>query len=115
MVPEGSFIQLARSVSGLRFDTDQKESKYFFGQGQLFFPAIDPNLWVFDFIMAENVTRIPVKTQEKAANVPSRTQGWTPFLSLRREMDRLFDDFGRGFWQLPIYINAAPKLPLHSF
>jgi HSP20 family protein len=52
--------------------------------------------------MAETVTKIPVKIQEKApANVPSATQAWAPFLSLRREMDRLFDDFGRGFWQLP--------------
>ena len=51
--------------------------------------------------MVENVTKIPVKIQEKAANVPSTTQAWTPFVSLRREMDRLFDDFGRGFWQLP--------------
>ncbi len=51
--------------------------------------------------MAENVTRIPVKIQGKTANVPSTTQVWAPFFSLRREMDRLFDDFGRGFWQLP--------------
>jgi HSP20 family protein len=53
-----------------------------------------------DFAMVD-VTRIPVKIQEKTANVPSTTQGWAPFFSLRREMDRLFDDFGRGFWQLP--------------
>jgi len=54
-----------------------------------------------DFTMAETVTKIPVKIQEKAANVPSTTQAWAPFLSLRREMDRLFDDFGRGLWRLP--------------
>jgi len=100
----------------LRFDTDQKEPKFFLGKDSCFSPRLIPvHLGVFDFIMAENVTRIPVKTQEKAANVPSRTQVWAPLLSLRREMDRLFDDFGRGFWQLPIHINAAPKLPLHSF
>ena len=51
--------------------------------------------------MAENVTRIPVKFQGKAANVPSMMHVWAPFLSLRQEMDRLFDDFGRGFWRLP--------------
>ena len=51
--------------------------------------------------MAETVTKIPVKIQEKAANLASTTQAWPPFLSLRREMDRLFDDFGRGFWRLP--------------
>ena len=28
--------------------------------------------------MAENVTKIPVKIQEKAANVPSTTQAWAP-------------------------------------
>src|SRR5665811_322362 len=54
-----------------------------------------------DFVMAETVTKIPVKIQERAADVPSTTQTGAPFLSLRREMDRLFDDFGRGFWQLP--------------
>jgi HSP20 family protein len=54
-----------------------------------------------EFVMAETVTKIPVKTEEKAANVPSTTQAWAPFWGLRREMDRLFDDFGRGFWQLP--------------
>ncbi len=51
--------------------------------------------------MAETVTKIPVKFQEKTAKVPSTTRAWAPFLSLRREIDRLFDDFGRGFWQLP--------------
>ena len=51
--------------------------------------------------MGEIVTKIPVKVQEKAANVASTTQAWAPFLSLRRELDRLFDDFGRGFWQHP--------------
>lgn len=51
--------------------------------------------------MAENVTKIPVKSQEKAADVPSTSQAWFPFFSLRREMDRLFDDFGRGFLQFP--------------
>jgi HSP20 family protein len=55
-----------------------------------------------DFAMAENVTKIPVKVQGKAAGLPSTTQAWAPpFLNLRREMDRLFDDFGRGFWRLP--------------
>jgi HSP20 family protein len=54
-----------------------------------------------DLAMAENVTKIPVKVQQKAANLPSTTQTWAPFLGLRREMDRLFDDFGRDFWRLP--------------
>ena len=51
--------------------------------------------------MAEAVTKLPVKNQEKAADVSSTTQAWAPFLSLRREVDRLFDDFGGGFWRSP--------------
>jgi HSP20 family protein len=54
-----------------------------------------------DFAMAEAVTKLPVKIQEKAADIPSTTQAWTPFLSLRREIDRLFDDFDGGFWRSP--------------
>src|ERR1039458_1222719 len=54
-----------------------------------------------NFVMAETVTKIPVKIKERASDFPSTTQTWAPFFSLRREMDRLFDDFGRGFWQLP--------------
>jgi len=54
-----------------------------------------------DIAMADNVTKIPVKVQQKAAGLPSTTQAWAPFLTLRQEMDRLFDDFGRGFWRLP--------------
>jgi HSP20 family protein len=75
-------------------------------KGQLFFRAIDQNYPAVpfnqeDIVMAETVTKIPVKVQEKAVDVPSTTQAWAPFLSLRREMDRLFDDFGRGFLQFP--------------
>jgi len=40
-------------------------------------------------------TKLPVKT-EKASTSPA---AWTPFESLRREVDRLFDDFDVGFWR----------------
>ena len=50
--------------------------------------------------MAEATTKVPVKIQGKTADVPSTTQAWAPFLSLRREIDRLFDDFG-GFRRSP--------------
>ena len=62
--------------------------------------------------MAETVTKIPVKIQEKAAAVPSTAQGWVPFLSLRREMDRLFDDFGRGFGQFPTRSSVFDVEPI---
>lgn len=48
--------------------------------------------------MAENVTKVPVK-QEKIEKPSSTLQAWQPFESLRDEIDRLFDDFGRGLWR----------------
>jgi HSP20 family protein len=55
--------------------------------------------WVFmnrqeERIMAENVTKVPVTRQTME---PSFTRAWHPFESFRREIDRLFDDFGLGF------------------
>ena len=46
--------------------------------------------------MAETVTKLPIK-QEKPSTAASTPQTWQPFESLREEIDRLFDDFGRGF------------------
>jgi HSP20 family protein len=48
--------------------------------------------------MAE-ATKLPIKT-EKAE--PAAPQAWRPFESLRREVDRLFDDFGVGFFRSPL-------------
>lgn len=50
--------------------------------------------------MAETVTKLPVKlekTPERAATVET----WRPFETLRREVEQLFDDFGRDFWRVP--------------
>lgn len=43
--------------------------------------------------MAEAATKLPVNTQEKKADRPAE---WRPFESLRREVDRLFEDFQVG-------------------
>lgn len=52
--------------------------------------------------MAEAVTKLPVKTEEKKTEEKaSAVQAWRPFESLRCEVDRLFEDFDRDFWQLP--------------
>jgi HSP20 family protein len=51
-----------------------------------------------DLDMAETATKLPVKT-EKAAP-------WRPFASLRREIDRLFEDFDRDFWGVPFRRSA---------
>jgi HSP20 family protein len=48
--------------------------------------------------MAETTSKIPVKTEKSSAAMP---QVWRPFENLRREVDRLFDDFDSGFWRSP--------------
>jgi HSP20 family protein len=46
--------------------------------------------------MAES-SRVPTKIEQPS----NGAQVWQPFESFRREMDRLFDDFGAGFWRTP--------------
>jgi len=58
--------------------------------------------------MAENVTKLPVKRQTME---PALASGWLPFEGLRREIDRLFDDFGVGFrWPFGRSLFAAEPL-----
>ncbi len=47
--------------------------------------------------MVDATNNIPV-TSEKAASASSHAS-WLPFDSLRREVDRLFDDFGDGWFK----------------
>jgi HSP20 family protein len=47
--------------------------------------------------MAET-SKVPVKAEQKTAERATALQAWRPFESLHREVDRLFEDFGRGFW-----------------
>jgi len=52
--------------------------------------------------MAEAATKLPVKTEEKKSEEKTTAlQAWRPFETLRREVDRLFEDFDRGPWRLP--------------
>jgi HSP20 family protein len=52
--------------------------------------------------MAEAPTKLTVKTEDKPAGKEGRVPTpFRPFASLRREMDRLFDDFEWGSWRLP--------------
>jgi HSP20 family protein len=59
--------------------------------------------------MAENVNKLPIKTNEKA---PAAPPGWRPFESMRNEMNRLFDDFDRGFWRSPFRNSVFDIVPL---
>ena len=49
--------------------------------------------------MAETQTKVPVNTG-RTSTAPA-PYGWHPFESLRRELDRLFEDFAGGFWRSP--------------
>ena len=52
-------------------------------------------------------TKLPVKTEKTAA--PATT--WTPFESLRREIDRLFEDFDGGFFRSPFRRSVLDVAP----
>jgi len=58
--------------------------------------------------MAE-ATKVPVKAEK--TSVPA-LQAWRPFETLRREVDRLFDDFDEGFRRWPFgrsLFDVAPS------
>jgi len=48
--------------------------------------------------MAETITKLPVKIEKTSAPT---LQAWRPFENLRREIDRLFDDWDGGFLRSP--------------
>lgn len=51
--------------------------------------------------MVETATKLPIKTDAKATTAPT-SAAWHPFEDLHREVDRLFEDFGRGSWFRPL-------------
>jgi HSP20 family protein len=46
-------------------------------------------------------TKVPVTTSKQPTEPATAAQPWQPFETLRREVDRLFDDFGSDFWRRP--------------
>ena len=58
--------------------------------------------------MAEAATKLPEKKKQSVE--PTKPQEWHPFESLRREIDRLFDDFGQGVWRTPLEPLWSGKL-----
>ena len=56
--------------------------------------------------MAEAETKLPEKQEKKPPERASALEPWQPFESLRREIDRLFEDFDRGFWRFPFRRSA---------
>jgi HSP20 family protein len=52
--------------------------------------------------MSEEATKVPVKSEEIAPeDKATSVQAWRPLGSLRREIDRLFEDFDRDSWRSP--------------
>jgi HSP20 family protein len=45
---------------------------------------------------------------------PTAPEGWPSMLSLRNEIDRLFDDFGAGLWRHPFSRRMHALLPAGS-
>ena len=62
--------------------------------------------------MTDNLSKVPVETEKKAgAAAPApRGEAATPLDALRREVDRLFDDFRPAGWRLPFGRPSAFEL-----
>jgi HSP20 family protein len=63
--------------------------------------------------MAEAVTQLPIKTEEKKVEEKNTAvQAWRPFESLRREVDRLFENFDQDLWRSPFSRSVFDIEPL---
>jgi HSP20 family protein len=61
--------------------------------------------------MAQAESKVPVKTEARGP-APATSLAWRPFESLRREVDRLFEDFDRDFWRFPFRRSVFDITPL---
>ncbi len=61
--------------------------------------------------MAEAPSKVPVKTGGKGRALRSAGELRRPMESLRREVDRLFEDFDRDFWRFPFSRTASMLEP----
>ena len=55
--------------------------------------------------------KVPVKAEQKGEAKATVPQVLRPFESLRREVDRLFDDFGTEFWRSPFRRSLSEMAP----
>ncbi|HUI95844.1 MAG TPA: Hsp20/alpha crystallin family protein [Xanthobacteraceae bacterium] len=58
-----------------------------------------------------DATKTPVKVESKAPERATASQPWWPFDGLRREVDRLFEDFDRDFWRTPFRTSRFDVAP----
>jgi len=47
--------------------------------------------------MADPANELPAKSEERDAKSPEKSREWEPFQTLRREIDRVFENFHHGF------------------
>ena len=50
--------------------------------------------------------KLPVNAESRACRP---RKGWRPFESLRREIDRVFEDFNTGLWRSPSLFKTLPS------
>jgi len=62
--------------------------------------------------MADTATKLQVRKGEKEVKHPSTLREFHPFESLRREMNRLLDDFDRDLWPIPFRRSSLYVEPL---
>ena len=61
--------------------------------------------------MAESIAKLPIKTEEKTESATPKLPSRRPLDSLRREVDRLFEDFDSGSWLTPFRRLSADIEP----
>ena len=57
--------------------------------------------------MTKQKEAVAVHREPATETLPAPSGGWGPMTSLREEIDRLFDDFGSGFWRRPLTRRAG--------
>jgi HSP20 family protein len=61
--------------------------------------------------MADTGVTLPIRSEPRARERGVTTPFWRPFETLRREVDRIFEDFDRGGWHLPFRRSAFDLEP----
>ncbi len=64
--------------------------------------------------MGDVAGKVVVTTENKVQPSQKAMQSWRPFEGLRREVDRLFDDFDRGLWSAPFRRSIFDVEPFWS-
>jgi len=61
--------------------------------------------------MAKATSKPPARSQETKPAPPATGREWPPFDRLRAEIDRVFEDFGRGTWPTPFFGKSFETEP----